>query len=105
MITKDQAERLAADHLRTLNAGCAEEFILATDRTNERDQCYVFFYNTKRFLETRDDRYRLAGNGPILVSKRDGFLQAYGSNVPIEVSIAEFERRINASKAEDLSGL
>jgi hypothetical protein len=96
MITKAKAAQLAADHVKKLNAGCAEEFALAADRMIERDQCFVFFYNTKRFLETGDNRYRLAGNGPILVSKRDGYLHAYGSNRPVEVFIADFERQIAA---------
>jgi hypothetical protein len=93
MITKPEATHLAADHVKALNAGCSEEFALAADQTLERDQCYVFFYNTKRFLETHDDRYRLAGNGPILVSKLDGYLQAYGSSRPVEALVSEFERR------------
>lgn len=94
MISKKKAAQLVADHIQAMNAGCAEEFALATDQTIERDQCFVFFYNTKRFLETGDDHYRLAGNGPILVSKRDGYLHAYGSNRPVDVSIADFERRL-----------
>ena len=74
MISKEKAEK-------------PEEF-------HQMDLCFVFFYNTKRFLETGDDHYRLAGNGPVLVSKRDGYFHAYGSNRPVDVSIANFERRI-----------
>ena len=93
MITKEEALKLAMSRVHELGAG-GEEFALALDRTIERDRCYVFFYNTKRFLETGENRYRLAGNGPILVSKYDGYLQAYGSNRPVEVFVSDFERQI-----------
>lgn len=94
MITREEATRLAADHLKALGGGSGEEFSLAPDHTIERATYFVFFYNTKRFLQTGEDCYRLAGNGPILVSKQDGYLHAYGTNKPVEVSIADFERRI-----------
>lgn len=94
MITREQAMQLAADHLKALSAGCPEQFALATEHTIECDRCFVFFYNTKRFLETEDDRYRLAGNGPILVSKLDGYLHRYGSSMSIEACVADFQCRI-----------
>ena len=96
MITKKEAFRLAEDQVHEMGASANEEFALAVDRTIERDKCYVFFYNTRRFLETGENRYRLAGNGPILVSKHDGYLRAYGSRRPVEEDIADFERQIDS---------
>jgi hypothetical protein len=47
------------------------------------------------FFETGDDQYQLAGNGPVIVSKTNGRLQAYGSNKSVDECIADFERAEN----------
>jgi hypothetical protein len=43
---------------------------------------------------TGEDRFRLAGNGPIVVNKQTGVLAGLGSNKPFADLIAEYERQL-----------
>jgi Immunity protein 35 len=100
MTTKDEATEIARRIVRELGAASGEEFVLVTNRTIQREACYVFFYNSRRFIETGEGRYRLAGNGPIVVSRQDGSAKAYGTLETTESSVAEFEREMGVVKQE-----
>ena len=52
---------------------------------------WIFFYNSRRYLETRSPLLALAGNGPVVV-ERHGQLHQLGSAHAPDVTIAEFER-------------
>jgi hypothetical protein len=56
--------------------------------TLEKPFGWIFFYNSKKFLETGEFRYRLAGNGPVIVNKFDGSIQFLGSS-PSELLLLE----------------
>ncbi len=68
------------------------ELGLAEEATIEGDFGWVFFWTTRAYLETEDDRYALVGNAPILISRRDGSLHETGAAYPIEVFIENFKR-------------
>jgi hypothetical protein len=51
---------------------------------------WVFFYQSRRFMETGNKRYRVAGNAPILVLK-DGTVRELGTAEPLEWYLAEYE--------------
>ena len=61
----------------------------------EKPWGWVFFYNSKRFLETRDDRHAIAGNGPFLIERETGRLFETGTARPLEYYIANYERTGN----------
>lgn len=71
------------------------ELGLAEEATIEGDFGWVFFWTTRAYLETEDDRYALVGNAPILISRRDGSLHETGTAYPIEVFIENFNRTGN----------
>jgi hypothetical protein len=52
---------------------------------------YVF-YDAQEWLETRDFSYRVLGNAPIIVDRRDGSLHHTGRAHPVEHYIREYER-------------
>ena len=52
---------------------------------------WVVYWNTRRFIETGDRRYAVAGNGPVMVGDDWRVAQA-GSALPVEHYVAEFER-------------
>ncbi len=71
------------------------ELGLVEEATIEGDFGWVFFWTTRAYLETEDDRYALVGNAPILISRRDGSLHLAGTAYPIEVFIKNFKRTGN----------
>jgi hypothetical protein len=42
--------------------------------TREEPSCWVFFYNSRAYIETGSFSHALAGNGPIVVDKDTGAL-------------------------------
>ncbi len=71
------------------------ELGLVEEATIEGDFGWVFFYTTRAYLETQDDRYALVGNAPILISRRDGSLHITGTAYPIDFYINNFRRTGN----------
>lgn len=52
----------------------------------------MFFYNTRRFIETGSLLACLGGNAPLIVSRATGEVTVTGTAYPIEHYLAEFER-------------
>ncbi|QSI30217.1 hypothetical protein GNX71_11730 [Variovorax sp. RKNM96] len=94
MITKEKARQLVADSVcgRGDLLPDDDEFILLDEQTLEKPWGWVFFYTSKKWHETRDGRYAVAGNAPILVEKRTGQLIATGTAMPTEHYIENYER-------------
>lgn len=83
-MTKDGAMAKVHDYLKSLEIGMGEELSLLSDQTIEFEGGWVFFYNSKKFLETGAIRDTLAGNAPIIVGKAEGSIQVTGTAYPIE---------------------
>jgi hypothetical protein len=62
--------------------------------TIERRYGWVFFYNSVRYLETGDPAFALAGNGPIVVLRKDGAVIPLGSAQPVDDALRDLEDRL-----------
>jgi hypothetical protein len=96
VITKEQARTIAK---RVVNEGYAiedDELEMLDDLTIEKNYGWIFFYDSRRHIETKDDRFLLAGNGPILVRKADGSVREFGTARPLDYYIAEYERELSS---------
>lgn len=88
-----EAKNLVIEYLAKLQAGRSYELALMEDRTREEDFGWVFFYNTRRFIESGDVQWALGGNAPLIVDRRSGELHVTGTAHPIERYIEEFRRK------------
>lgn len=59
----------------------------------EKDLGWIFFYDSKAFVETQDPKYGVFGNAPIIVDKENGSLHITGTGKPFEEYIEEFRRK------------
>ena len=91
MIDKDTAIRLVTQYINE-HYGADEELAIAPEGTIEKEYGWVFFYNTKKYLETEVISYALAGNGPVIFEKSDGQITAFGTNRPVEELIRDYEQ-------------
>lgn len=66
------------------------EFVITSVARISRTWCV--HYNDRRYVDTGEIRYALAGNGPILVSDA-GDVDVAGTALPAEHFVAEFESR------------
>ncbi len=91
-MTKSEAKKVVDEYLAKLQAGRSYELAVMEDRTREESFGWVFFYNTKRFVETGDVQWALGGNAPLIVDRRSRELHVTGTAHPIEHYIDEFRR-------------
>jgi hypothetical protein len=89
MISKDTAIDIAHKELKKISADT--ELVLLDDATIERHWGWVFFYNSRAFIETGDYCEALAGNAPFIVNRMTGGVTLTGTAMPIEHYISEYE--------------
>jgi len=80
MITFDQANTLVASRIKQLEHDAKCEMLVLEALTQELEEGWVFFYDSRTHQETHDVRDALAGNGPIFVD-RSGKLQIIPTHV------------------------
>jgi hypothetical protein len=85
-ISMYEAEALACELIAVLGAASHDDFALLREKTVATDDGWVFFYNSREFIETGDPISALAGNGPIFVSK-NGEVRQLPSALPWEQAI------------------
>ncbi len=98
MLTKEQALELVSEKLRQMSPK-DDLFVVADQRTIAKPYGWVFFYNSKTFLEKGINSYRLAGNGPVIVNKHKGSIEFFGTNKPPEELMKDYERKLTGGSA------
>ncbi len=93
MLTKDEALEIVKSRLDEMSPS-DDVYVVVDEGTIEKPYGWVFFYNSKTYLETDDYRYQLAGNGPVIVNKSNGTAEFFGASESPEVLIAEYEKNL-----------
>lgn len=91
MIDMTTAKQIAIKFLGEPAPTAYFSFVMLDEYTIERPKCFVFFYESSRFLNTDRFEDRLVGNAPILVDRCSGVPQFLGTAEPVENYIEEFE--------------
>jgi len=79
------------------------ECLILDEHTIEREWGWVFFYQSREFVETGEARTMLSGNAPIIVCRHDGTLRHTGTALPVEKYIEEYEVELaNGKKRADI---
>lgn len=91
-MTKDQAINLVNAYLAKIQKGRSYEISIVHDQTLEEDFGWVFFYNTKQYIESGDIEWALGGNAPLIVDRDSGALHVTGTALSIDEYIRDFRR-------------
>jgi len=91
MITIIEAKRIANQHVAKLEVELGISLKLIDAETIEKSFGWVYFYNSKKYLETGELREMLAGNAPFIVDKNNGEIHETGTEKPVEDYLATFE--------------
>ena len=69
MISRIEASNLVTKEIDGVSSEILEDdyFVIVEHSTIERPWGWVYFYNSKKYLETGEARYAVAGNAPLLV--------------------------------------
>ena len=63
---------------------------LQLTNTQEESFGWVFFYQSKEYMETGALSSMLAGNAPFIVNRRDGAVHVLGTVHPVDVYLKEY---------------
>ena len=91
-IDSHTARALARHQVASLAIDSGLDLVLEPERTmTVPDLGWVFFYESRRYLQTQDEHDKLMGNAPLLVC-RSGAVHLLGTEHPVEHYIDEFRR-------------
>jgi|GEM_PF-2095430 len=80
MINLEEARQLVRDYLQKEDKSFSRlDLDILDDATKEVYCGWVFYYATKKYIETGDENYLLFGNAPILIDRRDHTLHVLGT--------------------------
>lgn len=99
MITKSDAQHLVYLKINEPDGYWPDkpELVILEDVTITKDYGWVFFYQSKAYLETNSISDSLAGNAPYIVNKHSGKISETGTAQPIEKYIEDYERQLSTS--------
>jgi hypothetical protein len=93
VIDGDAARSLVCEQLAVQRPCWSDDAWLILDEyTLQRDWGWVFFYTSRRWHETGDFRFGVAGNAPYFVRRNDGAMFVAGTAYPVEDYVKDFER-------------
>lgn len=88
--SKVRALEIARKTIENLNS--KNPLVIMEDKTLEKDFGWVFFYTTKKYLETHDKKYLMPGNSPLVVDRVDGTTHFLSTSLPPIRAIEEYEK-------------
>jgi len=94
VLVREEAQRLVEARLASDAQG--EDLAVIESSTMERPFGWVFFYNTREYLQTGNASAALAGNSPYIVNRFTGALVPVGSAHPVEFYLAAYEASLAA---------
>ena len=71
-----------------------DQYVILEEETIEKEWGWVFFYQSKKYIESGDIGEMLPGNAPYIVNKKNGRLHVAGTAEDIEYYINEFEQSL-----------
>jgi hypothetical protein len=93
MINQEEARQKVEEFLRHRYSNRAYELVVIDSLTREEDFGWLFFFNTREFMETGDMSAALGGNAPLFVERETGELHVTGTAHPVEYYLDIFRRR------------
>ena len=68
-----------------------DELVIVDDQTIEKEYGWFFVLASRRFLQSRDFRDAIAGNGPILVERDSGDVHQFPTARPLDDYVRLYE--------------
>lgn len=91
MLTRNDAQAIALQYISKIEADVGESLELLKSETLVKHFGWVFFYNSKAYVDTGLFKHQLAGNAPFIVDT-NGTVHQLGTAQSVEESIASYEK-------------
>lgn len=91
MINYEKARILAQTRVDLI---CEIDVLIIDEETISKPYGWIFFYQSKSFLDKGNFSDMLGGNAPFLIDRINGEIKVFGTALPIEEYLAEYEKSI-----------
>jgi hypothetical protein len=68
------------------------ELAILDEHTMETEFGWLFFWTSKKYQETGEFQYALAGNAPLIVDRRNGSVHATSTARPVEEIVEDYRK-------------
>ena len=89
-MNQSEARQVAIEYVKSQKPGAGCELVLLDTLTQEHPFGWVFFYDSRRHVETGHFRDTILGNAPIVVTRTDGQVHVTGTAYPVEHYLKKF---------------
>jgi hypothetical protein len=93
MITEAEARTLVEQYIENLDRPDLNLVLLENQTLSLLPHGWVFFYTTAMYQRTRNPRFLIGGNAPLLVEKNSGLLHVLGTARPLAAYLEPHQRR------------
>lgn len=93
MIDYETAKNNASYYINKGKSKPEQEALIIDDLTIEKEYGWIFFYNSRIYLETGNEDYLFYGNAPLIVEKEDGSFHYTGTARDTEYYITQYEKQ------------
>jgi hypothetical protein len=94
MMTMNKAKSLALDCVARLTGRARDELLIIDELTQCRRCGWIFFYESRAYLETGDVSRAIGKTGPVVVTHQ-GETHALAGERPADDVLRDFERRLS----------
>lgn len=91
MYTEKEIIKIATEFVIEIENRVKIELVLTLENTIKKPYGLVFFYTSKKFNETKDYLYAVAGNAPFLVENKTGKVIEFSTSDDIDFYLVEYE--------------
>lgn len=91
MLTEKEMLKIAENLLSEKSIRSQRELSLLNEHTIRKPYGNIYFFESKKFLETNDYNYALVGNAPFLVENTNGSIVVFGTSRDLSFYITEYE--------------
>ena len=96
-LTQNEARNMVVERLDAMAKEAQYDcggFVILDEHTIEKPWGWVFFYDSRKHVETGDVQFAIAGNAPYIVNRLDRSIHVTGTAKAIEHYISEYEDQI-----------
>ncbi|GGB80289.1 hypothetical protein GCM10007424_20500 [Flavobacterium suaedae] len=91
MLTEQEILNIANSEIKRIENDSKIETVLINELIIKKPYGNIFFYTSKKYYETRNEKYAVAGNAPFLVEKETGNIVVFGTAHTEDYYIEEYE--------------
>jgi len=91
MLTDKEMLKIAEEYVKDIEKQTKIKLLIGHEVTIKKLYGHVFFYTSKKLIETGNDKYAVAGNAPFLVESKSGKVIVFGTSMPEDYYIKEYE--------------